>query len=242
MKRTLIVLPVLNEEIVLEANARALVAFCARELVAYDWQILIADNGSTDRTGEIARRLAVENPRLSFHSIPERGRGRALALSFDEGAADADVLAYMDIDLSSDLRALPALIVAAGEGESVAYGSRFEPESKVTRNAVRELTSRSYRALARFILGVRARDIQCGFKAISTPAWRRLRTLVMHPGWFWDTELIFWAERLGMAVRPVPVAWVETRDRRRKSTVRLVPTILGYFRDIARLKLKIRKG
>lgn len=242
MKRALIVLPVLNEEIVLEANARALVAFCEREIGAFDWRVRIADNGSTDRTGEIARRLTAENPRLSFRSIPERGRGRALSLSFNEGAADADVMAYMDIDLSSDLQALPALLAAAGEGESVAYGSRFEPESKVTRQAIRELTSRGYRNLVRLVLGVKAKDLQCGFKAVSAAAWRRLQGRVGHPGWFWDTELIFWAERLGMAVRPVPVAWVETRDRRRKSTVRLVPTILGYFRDLARLKLKIRKG
>ncbi len=239
MTRALIVLPVLNEETVLERNARALAAWCAERLQGFDWRVLVADNGSVDRTLEVATALTAADGRFSVMSIPQRGRGRALSLAWTRALGTADILAYMDIDLSADLEALPALLGAVAEGADVAYGSRFESGSSVERSFIRETTSRGYRLLAAAVLGVRARDLQCGFKAVSASAWERLRDRVTHPGWFFDTELLLWAERLGMRTVAIPVAWVETRDRRRKSTVRLARTIFSYVGDVARMRWRL---
>lgn len=237
MLRVLIVLPVLNEEVVLDQNVRRLHAWCEKELVSYDWQIRIADNGSTDRTGEISTLLTQEFSRVSFRSIEERGRGRALSLAWTEGLHEADILAYMDVDLSSELESLLPLLHSVESGDAVAYGSRFSRGSLVTRSLLRETTSRGYRLLARTILGVHAVDLQCGFKAASRSAWQKIRDRVTHPGWFWDTELLFWAEQEHMRVTAIPVHWVETRDVKRKSTVRLIPTIVGYVRDLIRARV-----
>lgn len=237
MHRVLIVLPVLNEEVVLEQSVRRLHAWCEKELHAYDWRICIADNGSTDRTGEISLALTQEFSRVSFRSIQERGRGRALSLAWTEGVEEADILAYMDIDLSTDLEAVLPLLRAVEQGDAVAYGSRFSPGARVKRSLLRETTSRGYRLLAQTILGVHAIDLQCGFKAVSRSAWEKIRDRVTHPGWFWDTELLFWAEQEGMKVTAIPVHWVETRDIKRKSTVRLIPTIVGYIRDLFRARV-----
>lgn len=245
MRKALLVLPVHNEEILLAENVRKLHAWCVARLDGWDWRLHVAENGSTDRTAEVARALSAELDRVEASDSPEGGRGRTLSRVWSAAADGYDVLAYMDIDLSSDLEALPALLDAASEGRAVAYGSRFEPGSEVTRSPLRETTSRGYRFLARAALGIRAKDVQCGFKAASSEAWRELAPEVTHPGWFWDTELILWAERLGMRVTPIPVVWVETRDERRKSTVRLVPTVLGYLRDVLVMRRRLaayRKG
>jgi glycosyltransferase involved in cell wall biosynthesis len=239
MMRALIVLPVFNEEVVLRDNARRLVAWCREHLADYDWQVRIADNGSTDRTAEISRALCVEDRRISFRSIPEAGRGRALSRVWTEGLGDFDIIAYMDVDLSADLPALRQLLDAIAAGAAVSYGSRFEPGSRIERSRTREATSRGYRLLARLALGFRASDIQCGFKAVSAAAWGILKDRVTHPGWFWDTELLFWAERRGLPSVAIPVHWVEHRDEKRKSTVRILPTVLGYLRDLFVMRLKL---
>jgi glycosyltransferase involved in cell wall biosynthesis len=236
----LIVLPVLNEEIVLAENARRLSRWCEAHLTEYAWRICIADNGSTDRTVDVARAVAREDARISLFSIAERGRGRALSRVWTSALGTADIFAYMDVDLSADLAALPALLACAADG--VAYGSRFAYGATVTRSVLREITSRGYLFLLRWILGLDASDAQCGFKAISAASWDRLRAHVTHPGWFWDTEVLLCAERLRIPVRAVPVSWVETRDLKRKSSVRLVPTILGYLRDIFVMRLRLWRG
>ena len=242
MTKVLIVLPVHNEEVILATNVRQLVSWCERNLGAYDWRIHIAENGSTDRTAETARTLSAESPRVECSASPQGGRGRTLSRVWTEAAPRFDVLSYMDIDLSSDLAAFPRLIEAATVGDAVAFGSRYEPGSAVVRSPLREATSRVYRLLARGVLGIEARDIQCGFKACSSSAWLKLRDKVAHPGWFWDTELLLWAERLGFEVSPVAVAWVETRDLKRKSTVKIIPTVLGYLRDVFKMRVRLWRG
>ncbi|TAL19103.1 glycosyltransferase [Patescibacteria group bacterium] len=239
MLKVLLTVPVRNEEVVLEKNIRTLFSFCEKNLADYDWQIQIVDNGSTDRTAPIAQAFARGSEKISFLHLPESGRGKALSSAWTAALGSYDILAYMDADLSADLSVLPVFLWAIRKGAGVAYGSRFESSSSVTRSLLREVSSRVYRFLARRILGIRARDLQCGFKAVSSSAWSVLRERVNHPGWFWDTELLFWAERLKMKVVAVPVDWVEARDQRRKSTVRLFRTALGYLRDIVRLKLKL---
>lgn len=239
MKRVLIVLPVLNEALVLEQSVDTLREFCRQHLSDFDWRLLIADNGSSDRTVHIAQSLASAHLGVDFVTSPLRGRGRALANAWPRALGSADVLAYMDVDLSSDLKALPNLLRAIGDGGDVAFGSRYESMSRVQRSFLREVTSRAYLGLARRSLAIRAGDLQCGFKAVSADAWRRLAGRVTHPGWFFDTELLLWAERDGLRTVAVPVLWVEARNVRRRSTVGVVRTTLGYLLDVARLRLRL---
>ena len=236
-RSVLIVLPTKNEALVLEQNVRLLVRFLEGLPALAGWQICIADNGSTDATPAVAAALAAD-PRIRWFHLDESGRGRALARAWNE--ATEDTLCYMDADLSVDLTALLHLLGAIARGADVAYGSRFALTAEIDRSLVREITSRGYNLLARFATGLKARDAQCGFKAVRREAWSRLKTRVDHPGWFFDTQLLLAAEESGMKLVEIPVSWVEARDKRRKSTVNLYRTIRDYLTDLRQERARRR--
>src|SRR5688572_27327460 len=159
-----LMLPVYNEEHVLERSVRALHLFLSDNL-AHEWQIVVADNGSRDRTHDIATRLSKELTNVVALHIPEAGRGRALTRAWL--ASEADVLAYMDIDLSTDLEAFPRLVNAvANQGFDVAAGTRLGQGTETTRSLKREVLSRGFVLLINLMFGTKLRDTQCGFKAI----------------------------------------------------------------------------
>ena len=226
-----IVVPVYNEEAGLEASIRRLHAFLSDEL-PYAWRIVIADNASTDATLAIARALAFELDNTAVCHLDRKGRGRALRATWL--ASDADVLAYMDVDLSTDLRALLPLVSALVSGHSeVAIGSRLAPGARVKRGPKREFISRAYNRILRLALRARFSDAQCGFKAIRADAARRLLPAIEDDGWFFDTELLVLAQRRGMRIHEVAVDWVDDPDSR----VDIVSTALTDLRGVARLGL-----
>lgn len=227
----LIVLPTKNEALVLEQNVRLLVRFLEALPGIGRWSICIADNGSTDATPAVAAALAAD-PRIRWFHLEESGRGRALARAWNE--ATEETLCYMDADLSVDLLALPHLLGEIARGADVAYGSRFAPTADVRRSLLREITSRGYNLLARLVTGLKARDAQCGFKAVRRDAWEYIKTRADHPGWFFDTQVLLAAEEAGMRLAAVPVSWVEARDVRRKSTVNVARTARDYVTDLLR--------
>jgi glycosyltransferase involved in cell wall biosynthesis len=224
-----VVVPVHDEQDVLTASIRRLHAFLSAEL-PFDWRIVIADNASTDETPRIAMALAEDLPGVELLALAEKGRGRALRAAWER--SDADVVCYMDADLSTDLRALPPLLAPLLSGHSeVAVGTRLSPGARVVRGAKRELISRGYNRLLRTVLGARFSDAQCGFKALRTDAARRLLPGVRDQGWFFDTELLIAAQREGMRISEVPVDWVDDTD----SSVDVVATAMEDLRGIARL-------
>jgi glycosyltransferase involved in cell wall biosynthesis len=224
-----VVVPVHNEQGVLPASIRRLHDFLSAEL-PYEWRIVIADNASTDETARIAMALAEDLPGVELLALAEKGRGRALRAAWERSSAD--VVCYMDADLSTDLRALPPLLAPLLSGHSeVAIGTRLAPGARVVRGPKRELISRGYNRLLRTVLGARFSDAQCGFKALRTDAARRLLPAVRDQGWFFDTELLVAAQREGMRIHEVPVDWVEDTD----SSVDVVATALEDLRGIARL-------
>jgi glycosyltransferase involved in cell wall biosynthesis len=226
-----IVVPVYNEQGALESSIRRLHAFLEAEL-PYTWRIVIADNASTDGTLAIARALAFELSHTTVLHLDSKGRGRALHAAWS--ASDADVLCYMDVDLSTDLRALPPLVAGLISGHSeVAIGSRLARGARVSRGAKRELISRSYNRLLRLTLHARFSDAQCGFKGIRADAARRLLGQVQDQGWFFDTELLVLAQREGMRIHEVPVDWVDDPDSR----VDIISTALADLRGVQRLML-----
>jgi glycosyltransferase involved in cell wall biosynthesis len=228
MARVDVVLPVLNEERVLERSVRALHAFLTDHLT-HDWRILVADNGSTDRTFAIAQTLQTTLGKVAAIHIPEAGRGRALTRAWL--ASDADVRSYMDIDLSTDLASFPALVSAIlDEGYDVAVGSRLSRGSETTRSLKREVLSRGFVLMTNLLFRVGLQDSQCGFKAVSGAAASRLLPLIQDTGWFWDTELLLLAAKGGWRIASVPVRWVEDTDSRVKVVSTASKDVAGLLR------------
>lgn len=228
MAKVDVVLPVYNEEHVLERSVRALHLFLTDNM-AHEWRILIADNGSKDRTQEIGQRLSEELANIELMHIPEAGRGRALSRAWL--ASDADVLTYMDIDLSTDLGAFPRLVSAVAEGGyDVAAGSRLSRESETTRSLKREVLSRGFVFIINLLMGTKLHDTQCGFKAIRRDCAQKLLPFVQDMGWFWDTELLLLAAKGGWRVTFVPVRWLEDTDSRVKIGSTVWKDLKGLFR------------
>ncbi|MFF3560894.1 glycosyltransferase [Streptomyces sp. NPDC002574] len=231
-----VVVPVHNEEADLERSVRRLHAHL-RETFPYPFRITVADNASTDRTPLIAARLAEELPEARWLHLAEKGRGRALRTAWSHSAAP--VLAYLDVDLSTDLAALLPLVAPLISGHSdIAIGTRLARGSRVVRGPKREVVSRCYNAILRSTLAVRFTDAQCGFKAVRRDVAERLLPMVEDGGWFFDTELLVIAERAGLRIHEVPVDWVDDPDSR----VHLVSTALGDLRGIARIGRALAAG
>ncbi len=227
--RVEIVVPVHNEEAALAASVRRLHDHLDAGL-PFDWQITIADNASTDATPRVAAALADDLPGVRVLRLEEKGRGRALRAAWL--ASDADVVGYMDVDLSTDLNAILPLVAPLVSGHSdVAIGSRLARGATVVRGAKRELISRAYNHLLHATLAARFTDAQCGFKAVRADVARRLLPDVRDEGWFFDTELLVLAQREGLRIHEVPVDWVDDPDSR----VDIVHTALDDLRGIARL-------
>ena len=224
-----IVVPVYNEEVTLASSIARLHAFLTHHL-PFTWQITIADNASTDLTPELADTLADELPGVAALHLAEKGRGRALRAAWMYSTAK--VVAYMDADLSTDLRALAPLVAPLLSGHSeVAIGSRLARGARVQRGPKREFISRSYNQLLRTALHARFSDAQCGFKALRAEVARRLLPDVRDQGWFFDTELLVLAQRRGMRIHEVPVDWIDDPD----SSVDIAATAWCDLKGVARL-------
>jgi putative flippase GtrA len=224
-----IVVPVFNEEADLEPSVRRLHTF-VHDRFPFHALITIADNASTDDTWHHATALAAQLDGVRAVHLDAKGRGRALQHVW--ASSRAEVVAYMDVDLSTDLNALLPLVAPLLSGHSeVAIGSRLARSSRVVRGPKRELISRSYNLLLRTTLRARFSDAQCGFKAMRTDAARLLLPHVEDTSWFFDTELLVLAERSGMRIAEVPVDWVDDPDSR----VDIVSAALTDLRGIARL-------
>jgi glycosyltransferase involved in cell wall biosynthesis len=231
-----IVVPVHDEEEDLEASVRRLHAYLSRRF-PLSWVVTVADNASRDRTWGIACRLAGELEGVRAVHLAEKGRGRALRATW--AASDAPVVAYMDVDLSTDLDALLPLVAPLLSGHSdLAIGSRLASGARVVRGPKRELISRSYNLILKAILGNGFSDAQCGFKAARAVVARALLPMVEDDGWFFDTELLVLAEHNGLRIHEVPVDWVDDPGTR----VDLARTALEDLRGIVRMIRRFATG
>ncbi|MBT2249743.1 bifunctional glycosyltransferase family 2/GtrA family protein [Arthrobacter sp. BHU FT2] len=231
-----IVVPVYNEEAVLESSITRLAEYLTNEMPS-TWKITIADNASTDRTPVIAARLSEHLENVAYRRLEAKGRGLALRDAWS--ASDAKVLAYLDVDLSTDLAALPPLVAPLLSGHSdISIGTRLGQSSRVSRGPKREFISRSYNFLLRRTMQVRFSDAQCGFKAIRADVAKRLLPHVEDNGWFFDTELLIIAERSGLRIHEIPVDWVDDPDSR----VDIKQTALDDLRGMVRVAGSLVRG
>ena len=231
-----VVVPVYNEERDLGPCVQRLHTHLT-EAFPYRFRITVADNASTDRTLAVAQALATQYDEVSVVHLDQKGRGRALRTVWS--ASDAPVLAYMDVDLSTDLNALLPLVAPLISGHSdLAIGSRLSRTSRVVRGAKREIISRCYNVILRGTLRARFSDAQCGFKAIRADVAERLLPLVEDTAWFFDTELLVLAERSGLRIHEVPVDWVDDPDSR----VDVVATAVADLKGVARVGKALATG
>ena len=211
-------------------SVRRLAAY-VRDYFPHSARITIAENGSADGTWELAQSLAGEISGVQAMHLEEAGRGGALKAAW--AGSDAEVLAYMDVDLSTGLNALAPLVAPLLSGHSdLAIGTRLARGARVTRGVKREVISRSYNLLLRAALRASFSDAQCGFKAIRADRARKLLPLVTDTGWFFDTELLVLAQRARLRIHEVPVDWIDDPDTR----VDILRTAVGDLRGIARVR------
>jgi putative flippase GtrA len=231
-----IVVPVLNEERDLAPSIRRLVAYLTGRF-PFQTVVTIADNGSTDGTWAAAQALAAQLDGVRAVRLERPGRGHALRSAWS--ASRADVLAYMDVDLSTDLNALLPLVAPLLSGHSdLAIGTRLARGARVVRGPRREVISRCYNVLLHATLGAGFSDAQCGFKAIRADMARLLLPWTRDTGWFFDSELLVLAERAGLRIHEVPVDWIDDPDSR----VKVAATAMADLRGIARMRWGFLRG
>src|SRR4051794_17428751 len=227
-----IVIPVYNEEATLEASVRRVHAYLS-EHFPLTWLVTVADNASRDQPWAIPNRLAYELDNVRAVHLPDKGRGRALRKAWS--TSTASVVAYMDVDLSTDLDALLPLVAPLVSGHSdVAIGTRLAHGSHVLRGPKREFISRAYNLILKATLHNGFSDAQCGFKAVRADVAHALLPLVEDDGWFFDTELLVLAEHNGLRIHEVPVDWVDDADSRVDVRSTAVADLRGIWRVLRR--------
>lgn len=227
-----IILPAHNEGARLSRCVERVVRTCAA--ITNDYEVIIAEDGSTDSTYDIARKLAKGSGRIRLlHSDERLGRGEALARALR--TARGDIAVYMDIDLATDLKHLRALVGEVEKGAAIATGSRYAPGARASRTLLRDVASRGYNLLARLLLGSRVSDHQAGFKAFDLRQVLPWLHEVEDKHWFWDTEILVRAQRKGLRIAEVPIEWREGRS----STVKLRNDILYMGWKLLELRRKL---
>lgn len=225
-----IVIPVYNEEIELQDSIKTLSDYLSSNVEDFLWTITIADNASTDTTLQIAKKLSKNIPHVAYVHLDQKGRGRAVKKVWSE--CKDDIVAYMDVDLSTDLKHFPPLIRSLFRGYDLAIGTRNARGSRVfKRGLLRTITSKGYILLIKMFFWVHFSDAQCGFKAVTRRVVGEVIPYVEDNEWFFDTELLLVSERAGYRIYEEPVTWIDNPG----STVRVMKTAQGDLEGLYRL-------
>lgn len=225
-----VVIPVYNEEAELEQSINTLSQYLTSNLTDFDWFITVADNASKDKTLLIAEKLARKDRRVKVFHLDQKGRGRAVKQVWTKFSTD--ISAYMDVDLSSDLKHFPALVRSLLRGYDISIGSRNLSGSRVYgRNLLRTITSKGYILLIKLFFWVHFSDAQCGFKAVTKQVVEKLLPELVDNEWFFDTEMLLVGEKSGYRIYEEPVTWIDNPG----STVRVWKTAQGDLNGLWRL-------
>lgn len=233
-----ILIPTYNESEQIVKNVEKLLEFCGEKLTDYDYRVIVGDNGSTDGTYQLVQRSFGANHLVVAKHIEEKGRGRAIMKIW--GESEADVCAYMDADLSTDLNHLPQLLdTISKKGYDIAVGSRHLEDSDVKRGLKRKVVGVIHVNLMKLLLGTTFSDAYCGFKASSRKAIDEIFPLIdtnkwpiNGNAWFWDTEFLVLAERNGLTIFEIPVKWTDDPT----TTARLLKDTLESLKGMWRLR------
>jgi glycosyltransferase involved in cell wall biosynthesis len=225
-----VVIPVYNEQDELKASVETLASYCAENLTDFSWHVTIVDNASTDKTYTIATELAHANSNIRAVHLSQKGRGRAVKYVWQKYLADIN--AYMDVDLSTDLKHFPSLVRSLTRGYDLGIGSRNAWGARVYgRSLLRTITSKTYIFLIKIFFWVHFSDAQCGFKAVTRRVVTDMIPHIKDNEWFFDTELLIVSEKKGFRIYEEPVTWIDNPG----STVRVMRTALGDLEGLWRL-------
>ena len=241
MIKLALLLPAYNEAKTLPWCVEQLQAYVDKNLNEYACRIVVVDNGSTDDTGRVVSELQKKYLKLDYYRLPIKGRGNALKAAWKN--LDYDVALYMDVDLAVELSAIkPTIEAVVKHGADISIGSRYAKGAKVERSLARSITSVGYNILTKLIIGLKVKDAQCGFKAITKAIAKQLLPLIRDNFWFFDTELLSIAEHKHLKIIEIPVSWVETRPQARKSKVKVFATIMNYIKSLIVLRWRYLTG
>jgi glycosyltransferase involved in cell wall biosynthesis len=228
--RVEVVIPIYNEEEELATNIKKLHAFLNKKLASFNWHITIADNASTDGSLTVSQKLSISLPNVGYIHLDQKGRGRAVKKAWRQ--SHADILVYMDVDLSTDLNNLLPLTAALSKGYDIGIGSRLLPASRVVNRPLkREILSHGYNILIKLFFQTRFSDAQCGFKGVTRKVVDQLIPKISDNAWFFDSELLIVGEKMGYKIYEEPVRWVDNPG----STVRVLKTVTGDLAGLWRL-------
>ncbi len=233
-----IVIPTYNEELILKANMVKLFEFCQQHLTD-EWQIIIADNASTDRTAAIGKQLAEKYEQIKYFFLPQAGKGRAVLTAWQK--FPAQVYVFMDADLATDLKDLPALVQAIKQGYDIAVGSRLIKGAQVHRTIARKIFSRILRLILKFMFKLTIYDAPCGFKAVNQRVVKEIVPQIKNITWFFDTELLVLAQQQNLRIKEIAVSWRDSRTAGRHSKVNIIKVIKDYLKNIFDLYGRIKK-
>jgi glycosyltransferase involved in cell wall biosynthesis len=229
-KKILLVIPVYNEKKILVESIKKLENYLTENIIE-DWIIIIANNASTDKTKEIAEELTKKHSKIKAIHLAEKGRGNALKYVWTN--FKADIYAYCDVDLATDISNLKNLFDSMLEGNNIVIGSRYLKDSKTKRAIGRLILSKVYIFLIKIFFKTKLNDFQCGFKAIDNKIVKEVLPLVQDKEWFFDTELLLLAEKGGYKIKEIPVKWQENQETK----VKFIKTILQYLKNLIKYKL-----
>ncbi len=229
-----IVLPVYNEENKLRKNTLKVLDFCKKNL-KQKFIIVIADNNSTDNTRKIAEELSKEHKEIEYLYIDIKGKGAACKLAWTKYKSKVNL--YMDVDLATDLRALPRLIDEIFKGYDIVVGSRYLKGSNVRRTFLRIILSKGYLFIVHHYMHTKISDFQCGFKAVNEKVVDKLLPVVKDNQFFFDTEILIKAERKGFKIKEIPIKWREGTETKTK----LIGDSLLFLKQLRRLKKELKR-
>lgn len=238
--KILIVIPAYNEEKIIKENILKTIDYLQKNFSREDWLLAIADNNSNDKTKEIVQELAKSHERLRYFFVAQKGKGNAVKTAWLN--FDADIYCFMDADLATELTALPGLIQAISrEGFDMACGSRFARGSVVKRSGLRKMVSHGYRLVLKLIVNLQAKDAPCGFKAINKKIKNDILPMVRNTEWFFDSELLILAEKLGYKIKEIPINWREPTETGRSSQVKIISLSLTYIKKALEIRQRLKR-
>ncbi len=234
-KTILLVVPVYNEEEILERSIARLVGYMSKN-VAERWKILIADNASNDRTAEVSMALTRRYPNVGYVFLKQKGRGNALRHCWTK--YDADIYAYCDADLATGISSMKRLFSGISEGYDIVIGNRYLARSRTRRSPIRLLLSKGYITLAKILFNTTITDFQCGFKAINRRVATDVIPMTKSAEWVFDTEFLLISERKRYRILQIPITWKEESGigAGRKSKVKRLRAIMEHIGFLLELR------
>jgi len=236
MKKIVITIPTYNEEKIIDQKIDQLFNFCKNNLKQYKWKIIVADNGSKDKTIKIVKDKKQKYSNLEYFHLSQPGKGLAIKKAWQDYLSDINI--FMDADLATELKfTLPLIEGIIKEKYDLVIGSRYNKQSQCKRSLMRSICSKFYNLILKIFFNIKLTDTHCGFKALSMSAVQKIIPKIKNNGLFFDTELLVLARHYNLRIKEIPVNWKEEKGR--KTKIKIIRTALKYLKEIIKLKYRL---